>query len=78
MSLTLRNNVTVTDSMPFFERLDLNSVFKCSGDLHKHESKSYMKAKHTSIQKSDVFAGPMYIFSESDTLKEISNFTLIC
>ena len=31
----------------------------------KHESKSYMKAKHTSIQESYVFKDPMYIFSET-------------
>ena len=31
----------------------------------KHESKTYMKAKHTNIQKSYVFADAMYIFSEN-------------
>ena len=33
MFLTLCNNVTVTDFMPFFERLSWNSIFECSGDL---------------------------------------------
>ena len=33
--------------------------------MSKHEGKTYMKAKHTSIQKSHVFADPMYIFSEN-------------
>ena len=35
--------------------------------LCKHESKCivYIKAKHTRIQKSSVFADPMYIFSEN-------------
>ena len=34
MSLTLRNNVMVTDFIPFFERLNWSSIFECSGDLH--------------------------------------------
>ena len=33
MFLTLCNNVTVTDFMPFFESLSWNSIFECSGDL---------------------------------------------
>ena len=31
----------------------------------KHEIKAYMKAKHTNIRKSYVFADLMYIFSEN-------------
>ena len=31
----------------------------------KHESKAYMKAKHTNKQKSYVFSDQMYIFSKN-------------
>ena len=74
-------NVTITYVIPFFERLNWNSIFECFDDLHvwisdesihvrKHESKAYMKAKHTwkqSIQayKNHVFADPVYIFIEN-------------
>ena len=45
----------------------------------KHESKAYMKAKHTNIQKSYVFADPMYIFSENGSVieKTIINVTSV-
>ena len=45
MFLTLCNKVTVTDFMPFFERLSWNSIFECSGDLRVwYKMKAYMCA----------------------------------
>ena len=70
--------------MPFFERLKWNSVFECSDEccarlisdesIHvcKHESKAYLKAKHTNIQKEYVFADPMYILIENDSKVNIN------
>ena len=54
--------------MPFLERWKWNSIFECliSDEnilVCKHESRAYMKAKHTSIKKPNVFADPMSIFS---------------
>ena len=40
----------------------------------KHETKAYMKAKHTSIQKLYIFADPMYIFSENGSKNLKTNF----
>ena len=61
--------------MPFFERLNWNSIFECSDDFHVwYHMKVYTcankKAKHTwnqNIQayKNHVSADPMYIFSEN-------------
>ena len=48
---------------------------KCAGliteetrHVCKHESKAYLKAKHTNIQKPYVFADPMNIFSENGSI----------
>ena len=69
--------------MPLFEQLNQNYIFECSDNLHvwwqitdksiqlcKDEIKAYIKAKHTSIQKSYIFADPMYIFSENGSKKQ--------
>ena len=53
-------NVTITYIMPFFERLNWNSILECSDDLHvwyqmkrymccKHEKQSIHESKHTKI-----------------------------
>ena len=62
--------------MPFFERLNWNSILERSDDLHVwYQMKAYMcakmKAKHTSIQKSHVFADPMHIFSENGSITSL-------
>ena len=40
------------------------SIYVC-----KYENKAYMNGKYTGIQKSNVFAYPMYIFSEKGSAK---------
>ena len=50
-------NVTITYIMPFFERLNWNSIFGCSDDLHVwYQMKAYMCWKHEkqSIHESKV------------------------
>ena len=63
--------------MPCFEHLSRNFIFECSVFTFDIKWKrtcvqtwkqTYMKAKHTSIQKSYVFADPMYIISENSLL----------
>ena len=50
-------NVTITYIMPFFERLNWNSILECSDDLHVwYQMKRYMCCKHEkqSIHESKV------------------------
>ena len=67
--------------MPFFRKFELEFYFQMfcqfarllsdeTIHVRKHENKSFMKAKHTNIQESYVFAGPIYILSENGSLTD--------
>ena len=55
-------NVTVTYVMPFFERLNRNSIFECFDDLHFD-----IRWKHTCVQtwKQSIQAYKNHIFAET-------------
>ena len=80
-------NLTVTHVMPFSERLKMEfycwMFWRCAHlisdeNMHvcKYESKAYMKTKHTSKQKSYVFADPTHIFSHKGSITTIWNCLL--
>ena len=57
-------NVTITYIMPFFERLNWNSILECSDDLHVwYQMKRYMCCKHEkqSIHEMQTYKNHMFL-----------------